>query len=148
MALTISSARLLDAGRLAEIMGLAQEALPWLPRIYTGAEDIRHCDRMIAEGWVSVAQYDAEIIGFSAESKGWIHAIYVLPQMQGKGIGSSLLEVLKDKSSRLSLNSYQQNLRANRFYTNAGFTERSRSDGSGNEWGLPDIHMEWKKEVS
>ena len=45
----------------------------------------------------------------------------------------------------LLLRSGQANLRASRFYRAAGFIEVARSDGAGNDFGLPDVRFEWMK---
>lgn len=145
--LEIRPARLLDAGVLGEIMGAAQDCQAWLPRIYTRAEQIQHCDQMIASDWVSVAHYNSEIVGFVALEGTYIHSLYLHPDAQRKGFGGCLIDASKRRSNHLRLNSYQRNLAANRFYHAVGFVEVVRGDGRGNDVGLPDIEFEWRKEA-
>ncbi len=48
----------------------------------------------------------------------------------------------------LGLWSYAANGVASHFYGLRGFEEVARTDGSGNEAGLPDIRFEWRKAAS
>jgi GNAT superfamily N-acetyltransferase len=54
----------------------------------------------------------AAIIAFRSD---WIDQLYVLPEVQGRGVGSELLQVAKRAFDRLQLWTFQRNLRARRF---------------------------------
>ncbi|MEM9968876.1 MAG: GNAT family N-acetyltransferase [Pseudomonadota bacterium] len=143
----IADARLLDAGAVADILSAAQDQQPWLPRLYTRAQDLHHSDQMIRAGWVSVARKDTEIIGFSAVKSGFVHSLYVHPQAQGGGVGKTLIDHLKKRCKILTLHSYQRSKRANHFYQRNGFVELRRSDGRDNDVKLPDIVFQWRADV-
>ena len=147
-AITIGPARVLDAGAVAEVMGQANAALGWLPRIHSGAEDLHHVGKMIDAGWVYTARLDRLIVGFVAWAGNEVHGLYLLPHMQGRGIARRLIDVAKAESTRLGLWSFQHNARAVRFYRKAGFVEVRRSDGAQNDVGLPDVRLEWQREAA
>lgn len=142
---TISSARALDAGAIGHILSVSNEAMPWLPRVHSAAEEIMYAGDMIDAGWVRVAKVDDKVVGFLARHETEIHALYVLPEAQDKGVGTALLEDAKAVCDKLMLWSYEANGVAAHFYEQRGFLETQRTDGSGNDAGLPDIRFEWMK---
>ena len=141
----IGPARVLDAGTLGALMGQANDALSWLPRVHSGAQDIMFVGDMVDAGWVRVARAEGRIVGFVAQSDGELHALYLHPHMQGKGIARALMDDVKSACTQLSLWCFEANARALRFYRKAGFAIVDRSDGSGNDAGLPDVRMTWHK---
>lgn len=145
--LMIRPARTLDAGKLADIMGAANARLEWLPKLYSGAEEIMLVGDMIEAGWVRAAYVDEVLAGFIARKGTEIHALYLQPHLQGQGIARKLMVDAQRKAKKLGLWSYQGNERATRFYGKAGFAEMSRSDGENNEARLPDIRFEWNREA-
>jgi len=146
--LVVKPARPLDAGAVAAVMGAATDAQPWLPRIYSRAQDIMHAGDMIDAGWVNVAKHGETIIGFIARGETEIHALYLHPAAQGRGIARHLLDAAKGATGRLGLWSFEANARAARFYRKAGFIEVTRTCGAGNDAGLPDIRFEWQREAA
>jgi len=72
-----------------------------------------------------------------------IHALYVHPRAQGRGMGRALINHAKCHSPRLELWVAQANLPARHFYAAQGFAEVARSAGTGNDENLPDILMVW-----
>ncbi|MEP5031761.1 MAG: hypothetical protein ABJR02_13925, partial [Marinomonas sp.] len=74
----IQPARTLDAGRLADMMGAANGQLEWLPKLYSGAEEIMMVSDMIAAGWVRTAHVDDTLVGFIARKGTEIHGLCVL----------------------------------------------------------------------
>lgn len=143
--LAIGPAHVLDAGSLADVMAQANAGLRWLPRVHSSAEEIGTLGDMIDAGWVEVARSEALIVGFLARREAEIHGLYLHPAVQGKGIARALMERAKRARDDLGLWSFEANARASRFYRKASFVEIARSDGSGNDFGLPDIRFEWKK---
>ncbi len=141
----ILPARPLDAGAVGDVLSCANDALPWLPRIHSRAEEVMFAGDMIDAGWVHVARQGPEIVGFMARARTEIHALYLTPGAQGLGIGRALLSQAKTACDRLGLWSYQANARAARFYARAGFAEVARTDGAGNDARLPDIRFEWAR---
>lgn len=140
----ITLARPLDAGRVAAVMGQANDALRWLPRVHSRAQEVMFAGEMIDAGWVKVARDEADIVGFIAVRNDEIHSLYLRSDMQGKGIARLLVEESKLHRKHLGLWSFEANARASRFYRAAGFREMTRSDGSANDVGLPDIRFEWQ----
>ncbi|KEJ88208.1 GNAT family N-acetyltransferase [Sulfitobacter donghicola] len=143
----IRPARTLDAGKLADIMSEANSRLTWLPKLYSGAEEIMLIGDMIEAGWVRTAYLDEELAGFIARKGTEIHALYLRPHLQGRGVARKLIVDAQRNAKKLGLWSYEENERASRFYGKAGFAEVSRTDGSGNDARLPDIRFEWLREA-
>jgi len=139
-------ARPLDAGKLAGILADANAALGWLPRVFTGAEEIMLIGDMIDAGWIRIACLEGSAAGFIARKGTEIHGLAVRPSLQGRGIGRTLMHDAQRNAQKLGLWSYAANSRATGFYETAGFREITRSDGSGNEARLPDIRFEWVRE--
>ncbi|WP_367576911.1 GNAT family N-acetyltransferase [Pseudoponticoccus marisrubri] len=142
--IALRPARSTDAGKLGEMITRAVAAHDWKPVLHTGAEDIAHAGRLIDRGWVTVAvDADDRVAGFLAREGGYIHALFVAPQAQGKGAGTALIAQAKRDCDRLELWTFQANRGARRFYEREGFAEAERSDGARNEEGLPDIRFTW-----
>jgi GNAT superfamily N-acetyltransferase len=85
------------------------------------------------------------LAGIIAFRSGWIDQLYVLPEVQGGGVGSELLQVAKRASDCLQLWTFQRNLRARRFYEARGFTLVEETGGAGNEEKEPDARYLWTR---
>lgn len=144
MSAELRPARSLDAGQMGAMISEAVAARPWKPRLHSGAEDIAHADALIARGWVTVAETaTGAVAGFLAREGGYVHALFIAPAWQRRGIGRALIARAKAASPALDLWTFAANTAARRFYEEAGFAEIARGDGSDNEEGLPDIHYRW-----
>jgi GNAT superfamily N-acetyltransferase len=122
------------------------ERLPWLPDLHTPDEDTRFWTEVLApECTILGAMASERILGMIAFNEHWIEQLYVLPEAQGLGIGSALLERAKQASSALSLWTFQANHPARRFYERHGFAPSEQTDGSGNEEQEPDVLYRWKR---
>src|ERR1700722_7535285 len=98
------------------------QALPVLAGLHTPEEDrwfFRERVFVDCELWGAFDR--ADLIGMIAFRKGWIDQLYILPQAQGQGTGSSLLQVAKESFDRLQLWTFQRNAKARRFYEARGF---------------------------
>ncbi|WP_439121811.1 GNAT family N-acetyltransferase [Marivita sp.] len=137
----------LDAGRVGAILSAWIDETPWMPRVHTRAEDIAHAAMMVDRGWVTVSE-TTEVIGFLAREGDDIHALYISPAVRGHGVGSRLLTDAKLHEDHLTLWTFQANTRAQVFYERHGFTEVERTDGAGNDEGLPDIRYHWQRTPS
>ncbi|MFP7570859.1 GNAT family N-acetyltransferase [Marivita sp. S2033] len=135
----------LDAGGIGAILSNWIDTTGWLPRVHSRAENIAHAAVMVERGWVVVAECNNGISGFLARHGRDIHALYIDAAARGQGIGTQLLKHAMDCSDRLELWTYQQNLSAQRFYERHGFLETARTDGAGNDEGLPDIRYRWQR---
>ena len=76
---------------------------------------------------------------------GWIDQLYVLPDAQGHGVGSDLLEIAQGAFPLLNLWTFQRNLRARRFYEANGFVAVRETDGATNEEKEPDVLYRWTR---
>ena len=114
----------------------------WMPRLHSAAEDIAHCGDMIARGWVTVIGDRAR--AFLARNGGYVHALYVAPEARGQGLGAALIADAQ-QADRLELWTFVANTGAQNFYARHGFVEVERTDGQGNDEGLPDIRYVWER---
>ena len=77
----IGPARVLDAGTLGALMGQANDALSWLPRVHSGAQDIMFVGDMVDAGWVRVARAEGRVRQLAPSPAGRPH--YTLSQVVG-----------------------------------------------------------------
>jgi GNAT superfamily N-acetyltransferase len=135
-----------DATELAVIHIAARRAeMPYLPEVHT-EDEIR--------GWFAsrvqdvpdsfrVARSGGQLVGYMFLYEDKLDDLYVLPDWQGRGVGSALLATAKALSPRrLELSTFQQNARARAFYAARGFREVGLTEGE-NEEGVPDVQYEW-----
>jgi putative acetyltransferase len=106
--------------------------------------DREYFGRLFDEHSVMVAE-EGGIVGFCVFGAGWIEHLYVMPGFQGRGIGSMLLERLKELNSELQLWTFQRNVEGRRFYESKGFKVVEETDGINNEEGEPDVRYVWRK---
>ncbi|MEW9919551.1 N-acetyltransferase family protein [Marimonas sp. MJW-29] len=144
----LRAARSTDAGTVGDILSAFIDDTPWMPRIHTRAEDLAHAGALIARGGVTVAEREGAVIGFAACEGDDLDALYVQADAQSTGVGSALLEAVRARRETLTLWTFEANIGAQRFYLRHGFREVRRTDGSGNDEGLPDILYEWRREAS
>jgi GNAT superfamily N-acetyltransferase len=119
--------------------------MTYLPQLHSATEDIAYsvAAAKYAQS-VEVAEVDGHIVGFSLVHEGVLESLYVLPVMQGQGIGSELLVRAKAANpGGLSLWVFEKNSRARELYGRHGFVEVDRTDGSGNEENEPDLKLHW-----
>lgn len=82
-----------------------------------------------------------ELKGFISLSGNRVEALFVGPGHQGRGIGRALLEYAKGLRSVLTLDVYEQNRQALRFYERNGFARVEESIDHGT--GHTQLRMEW-----
>jgi ribosomal protein S18 acetylase RimI-like enzyme/chorismate mutase len=84
------------------------------------------------------------LTGYAMIQDSWLHSLYVDPPLQGSGIGSSLLDLVKARRpDGFSLYVFESNVSARRFYGRHGLVELETTDGSDNMEQAPDIRMVW-----
>ncbi len=76
---------------------------------------------MLLQAEVYVYENNQKIQGFIGLNGEHIEGIFVSEEMQSQGIGKLLLDYIKVRKTRLSLNVYQKNIRAISFYQREGF---------------------------
>ena len=120
--------------------------MPWLQVRHTAADTRRWIGDTVLPGFrVRVAERDGGIVGYAALTTGFLEALYIMPAVQGHGIGSRLLDEAKAGSAaQLRLCTFQRNTRARQFYEARGFRAVSFRDGTGNKEGEPDVLYEWR----
>lgn len=124
------------------------DRLPWLKGLHTPQEDqwfYENCIFPQCEVWAAFALEMAGIIAFKT---GWIEQLYILPEFQGRGIGSALLKQAQQTFPHLQLWTFQRNIQAQKFYGKHGFMAIDQTDGRDNEEKEPDILFEWRKSGS
>jgi GNAT superfamily N-acetyltransferase len=123
-----------------------RHAFPWIPELHTAEEDRWFFrERLFAACELWGAGDPTGLLGIIAFRDGWIDQLYVLPTVQGQGIGTRLLAVAQDRFARLQLWTFQRNARARRFYESRGFVLVEETDGSGNEEKEPDARYLWSR---
>ncbi|MEH7300433.1 GNAT family N-acetyltransferase [Neobacillus drentensis] len=91
---------------------------------------------------INLALIDDRVVGMIAYNEKEISQLYIHIDYQGIGIGQTLLDKVKAKSSgRLTLYTFEVNENAQRFYERNGFKIIGR--GHENEENLSDIQYEW-----
>ena len=141
----LRAAQQTDAGAVGAILSEFIDTTEWMPRVHTRAEDVAHAGMMIDRGWVTVAEHAAGVVGFAALDGPEVHALYVVRDQRGRGVGSALLEGAKAGKDMLRLWTFQANAGAQRFYLRHGFAEVRRTDGAENDEKLPDIRFAWTR---
>lgn len=121
------------------------ERLPWLAGLHTPEEDLTYFREYIFPTCQVWGVVDEKIVGILAFRQEWIDQLYVLPQHQGQGIGSALLDVAKAASETLQLWTFQRNIAARRFYEARGFLAVEETDGGDNEEREPDVLYRWAR---
>ncbi|WP_313605429.1 GNAT family N-acetyltransferase [Rhizobium sp.] len=145
--LTCRQLALADMEAASNVFRTAFDArLPWLAGLHKPEED-----RAFWSGYLfsncaiwGAARQDA-LIGVIAFRQGWVDQLYILPSMQGRGIGSRLLDIAKADHARLNLWTFQKNAGARRFYELQGFEAVRETDGADNEEHEPDILYSWRR---
>ena len=97
----------------------------------------------IRAGRVTVAEVDGEVVGMASWGPRRDHLVlwklYVLPEHQGRGVGSRLLESViaqaREDHDEIQLSYIDGNTDAGAFYRSKGFVEFDRESGGG---GVPD----------
>lgn len=134
-----------DAPALAVILRTCfRVSLPFLPELHTAEEDLAYISgKLMVEDAVWAAEVEGAVVGYVAFRDDWIDHLYVHPDRQGQGIGPALLDKALADGRPKQLWTFQQNVRARRFYEARGFRPVEFTDGSGNEERTPDVRYLW-----
>ena len=93
---------------------------------------------------VRAAVLHGRTVGYSRSTPTWLDDLYVLPDAQGRGVGTALLDrVLAGHPDGIGLWVFESNRPARDFYARHGFVALERTDGSANEERAPDIKLVW-----
>ena len=123
--------------------------LPWLAGLHTADEDAWfYRERVFKECSVWGAVDEGAIVGVIAFTPDWINQLYVLPEVQGRGIGSKLLAIAQADTAHIQLWTFQKNALARKFYEAKSFVAVKHTDGSENEEREPDVLYSWSKSAT
>lgn len=100
-------------------------------------------EKQLLKADIFVYDLNGEIKGFIGLMDEYIAGIFVDKAYRSQGIGRQLLEYVKQLHSTLSLNVYQKNERALRFYRENGFTIVSKQNDE--HAGEIEFTMIWNK---
>ena len=88
-----------------------------------------------------VAIENNEIVGFVAMVESYLAAIFVSPSIQGKGVGHTLLDFVKESRETIELKVYKKNSKALAFYKGQSFL--FVSEDIEKETGEVECLLEW-----
>jgi putative acetyltransferase len=145
--MTLRRATLDDMAALARLHRRTVEtSLPFVPHLHTPEEDAWwFAERLYATNQVWLAEAGQGPEGYIAYRSDFIEHLFVRPESQGVGLGLTLLEKARADADEISLWTFQQNLRARRFYERHGFFVVTETDGRDNEEKLPDVLYRWRR---
>jgi len=118
-----------DAGSITTVhLRSKRSAMPWLAEPHSDEE----AERWVREGLdrfeVWVAEVHGDVVAYVAFEPGNLDQLYVAPAHQGVGIGSTLVQLAKDRSGPpLRLWAFQRNSAARRFYERHGMATLNRT---------------------
>lgn len=151
----IRKAEITDAPRLADIAYRAWESgiLPILTDPKDACEtERRRLARAVGEGWrhAIVAEIDDIAVGWCSRRPGraYIPYLFVMPEIQGHGIGAMLLERMEmmlelEGASRIHLETPADHVRAVRFYERQGYHILAlRTEGGRGPDPFASVHLE------
>lgn len=96
-------------------------------------------ENQTCRGWEAPTIGGEDVTGLSDK---YIEGIFVSDEVQSHGIGKLLLDYVKDRKAKLSLNVYQKNTRAIHFYQREGF--KIQQEGLDEATGEKEYVMLWK----
>jgi GNAT superfamily N-acetyltransferase len=133
-----------DAAAVAALFSASRRLLTFVPELHSVAEDLGFIrDVVMREQSVTLAERDGALLGFIAETPGWVQHLYVAPDALRSGAGSALLNDAQARQDALELWCYAENAQARAFYERHGFVAVESTDGSGNEAKAPDVRYRW-----
>ena len=103
-------------------------------------EEVR---KMLPHSLIQVAEIEGNIVGFIGMNETKIEGLFVNCNFQSRGIGHSSLEWAKTRNEVLTLNVYQKNQRALKFYLKEGFVIHEQLIDE--ETGEIEFLMQWKR---
>lgn len=119
-------------------------AMPHMPVRHTPDEVLTFYTTVVfhkAEIWL--AEQSGITTGFIAFRHDWVDHLYIHPEHQGRGFGSTLLALAQAPTDSLRLWTFQCNSGARRFYEKHGFQIEQKTHGANNEERQSDILYLW-----
>jgi ribosomal protein S18 acetylase RimI-like enzyme len=122
--------------------------LSYLPTLHSRDQVVDHFIDTVfptSRVWVAEEENGGMVVGFAAAREGWLDHLYILPDYQGGGLGSQLLDLAMEGQDEVHLWAFQKNTRARRFYEKRGFSLVRETDGAGNMEKEPDALYRWTR---
>ena len=142
---SLTDADMWDVPLLAGMIGDWVRETGWMPVLHSREEDECFVAGLLQTHVVRVARRSTDRLAFLARQGGKVQALHVASAARGQGIGRALLDEVKAVEAKVELWTFQANARALAFYERAEFHEAKRTDGIGNDEGLPDVCLIWSK---
>lgn len=131
---------------LEEMVGLWYDASvlahSFIPSSFWALNKIAIKEKYLPFGENLVFEEEGKVVGFISLVGERICALFVAPEMQGKGIGRDLIEHAMILKGNLALRVYRENENALRFYEKRGFV--TVGEEIDEFTGCVQILMEWK----
>ncbi|MCI8550254.1 MAG: GNAT family N-acetyltransferase [Lachnospiraceae bacterium] len=133
-----------DIDRIADIWLDANEKAHHFITPQYWRSNLKLVKEMFSQGEIYVYEEELshKIDGFIGMDEDYIAGIFVCYQAQCHGIGKQLLDFVKNIRKQLTLNVYQKNIRAVRFYQRENFHIQSESIDENT--GEKEYLMIWK----
>lgn len=133
-----------DAGALAAVHLRARRAAPMPEPAHPDSTLAPFLATRIGADQVWVAEAGERVLGYARHTPTWLDDLYVDPSAARQGVGSLLLDVVKDRlADGFCLWVFASNAPARAFYARHGLIELEETDGSANEERAPDVRMAW-----
>jgi GNAT superfamily N-acetyltransferase len=134
-----------DADAIADVLTAARAAQSWFPPLHSPDETRRFVrEHLLPENATWVVEDDGRIVAFAALQGDVLGHLFVHPDAQGSGIGTSLLgHAQRLRPEGFSLWTHQAS-EACAFYEARGLVAVERTDGAATMEKLPDVRYEWK----
>ncbi|MDN4163170.1 GNAT family N-acetyltransferase [Nocardioides abyssi] len=133
-----------DAGAIAAVHLRARRAAPMPEPAHPDSTLAPFLATRIGADQVWVAQAGERVVGYARHTATWLDDLYVDPSAARQGIGSLLLDVVKDRlADGFCLWVFASNTPARAFYARHGLVELEETDGSANEERAPDVRLAW-----
>jgi ribosomal protein S18 acetylase RimI-like enzyme len=99
-----------------------KQSMPFITRVLrTPTEELAFLTETSKRCAITVAVLGSHIIGFTAMNGDYMEQLFVLPDYQGKGVGSMLLGQEQKSRKYMHLAVIRANVNAIKFYTSHGF---------------------------
>ncbi len=100
-------------------------------------DNFEYVKDVLPKATIYVYEYNDKIVGFIGLNDSFIEGIFVKEEYQNKGIGSKLLNYVKNIYPCLSLHVYKNNIKATKFYLSHNFKiTKEQIDESTNQLEL------------
>ena len=121
---------------------LSIEAHDFIPTEYWRSNKKKMADEYLPNSETYGAFCDGKIMGFVSMLDSYLAALFVDSSAQGQGIGTKLLDYVKNLRDKIQLKVYKKNDNSVRFYENKGF--RIISENIDQETGEIEYLMLWE----